>query len=464
MFKSVRGRITLLATTVVALALTAASLLIFWMVEADLVETTERALRAELELQANAFELQGVPPLIELQTIERDFGFGLFTEEEFAATGSVFDENGVPLADVLLDPDGLFVVDIFDPRTGIRVTDPELIAQLNALAFDAVEVDVDGGDSLVVGAVASDEVDASLRAVRNALLAIVPGLAILMGVLIWALVGRALRPVRAISDEVQAISTSNLDRRVPVPGGNDEISGLANVMNTMLGRLQRGDSRQRQFAADASHELRSPLATVRAAAEILERNPGSDRAPALAGDIVAEADRMDTLIGDLLYLSRVEEEVAAKSHLAVDLSALVSGFGEATSVEPNVVITGDARQLDRAITNLVDNAHRHAESNVRLCLGTMTYEGRPLAAIAVEDDGPGIEPGLRATIFERFSRLDKARSRDRGGAGLGLALVQAIVVRHRGGIVIDDSPTFGGARFTIHLPLLGSGETVEESS
>ncbi|MCL4118758.1 UNVERIFIED_CONTAM: hypothetical protein GTU68_044716 [Idotea baltica] len=275
-----------------------------------------------------------------------------------------------------------------------------------------------------------------------------------MGVLIWWLVGRALRPVQAMSERVNAITTTSLDQRVPVPSGNDEISGLATVMNGMLQRLERGDSRQRQFAADASHELRSPLATMRTAAEMIERNPTSGRAPTLASDIVAEADRMDALISDLLSLSRVDEELAAHNHRLVDLSALADGFVSAQRlIAPGLRVMGDVDQLQRAVENLINNAHRHAATQVAISLRTVHHHDTAYAELCVEDDGDGVPADQRRSIFERFRRLDEARTRDQGGAGLGLALVHAIVTRHRGAIAVDDSPTLTGARFTMHIPL-----------
>jgi len=455
MFRSVRGRITLVATAVVALALLLASVLIIRMVESDLLAATERALDAELELEATTFDFEGDAQFFEFNSDGDFYGLGVFLEDEGFAFGSIFDPiTGEPVAEVVIDTEQAEVADIFDPFTGQTITDDDLILSVEALAFDFRDLDGEDGNLLLVGAVARDEVDETLSAVRDALIIIVPVLAALMGVLIWWLVGRALRPVQAMSERVNAITTSNLDQRVPVPSGNDEISGLANVMNGMLSRLERGDMRQRQFAADASHELRSPLATMRTAAEMIERNPVSGRAPTLAADIVAEADRMDMLIGDLLSLSRVDEELAGRGDVPVDLSGLADGFLDTErSVQPGVHVMGDAAQLQRAVENVVKNAYRHATQTVMVSLKTVEHHGTAYAELCVEDDGDGVPIDQRQAIFERFRRLDEARSRDAGGAGLGLALVHAIVVRHRGAIAVDDSPTLSGARFTIHLPL-----------
>lgn len=456
MLRSLRIRITLAATAVVALALLVASILIVRTVESDLLAATERALAAELELEAVAFNGVEAQQLFEFDVEGQDLALGVFLEDAGFAIGTIFNaDTGEPVVDVVIDTQEVVVVDMFEPFQGIPIRDSEITEAVEALNFDFRDVDGDSGNLLLVGAVARDEVDDSLTAVRRALTIIVPALALGMGLLIWLLVGRALLPVRAMSDRVEAITTSSLDQRVPVPPGTDEISGLAVVMNRMLSRLQRGDARQRQFAADASHELRSPLSTVRAAAEMVERSPSSPRVPQLAADIVVEADRMDSLIGDLLHLSRVDDEQAAVNHEPVDLSEIASSVRDTElEIEADVVVNGQRGQLERALENLVKNAKRHAAARVKVTLVTIELDGTRHARLSVSDDGDGVPAEMRESIFERFRRLDEARSRDRGGAGLGLSLVQAIVARHQGTITVDDAPQLGGARFTIDVPVV----------
>lgn len=456
MRSSVRTRITLIATAVVAVALVVAAWLILQLVEQDFVETTERALAAELELEATQFgeiafggeELFFFDFFVE----ERPLSLGMFTiAEEGVAFGELY-EQGFLVGDVFIDLDEVEVIEIIDPLSGLPIQDPELIAELEEAAFEVREIESElEGEALLVGAVARDEVNESLEAVRDALILIVPALVVVMGLLIWFLVGRALRPVGAMSERVEAITTTSLDQRVPVPSGRDEVSNLATVMNGMLDRLQRGDHRQRQFAADASHELRSPLSTVRAAAEIIEHNPASGRTESLAHDIVHEADRMDRLIGDLLHLSRVDEDRASDQFETIDLGQLVadSARGVNVTTEPGLIVLGSADQLRRVVENLVVNAQRHATEQVSVCAGPAA-NGR--VEVRVDDDGPGVPANDRERIFERFSRLDAARSRDRGGAGLGLALVKAIVTRHQGQVHVETSPSLGGASFVVRLP------------
>lgn len=231
---------------------------------------------------------------------------------------------------------------------------------------------------------------------------------------------------------------------------------MATVMNRMLDRLERGGQRQRQFSADASHELRSPLATIRAAAELVGRSPSAERAAALSDDIVAETDRMDVLIGDLLALARIDEGGPGSDVESIDLAELVrvelqselaNAVVDVTGLETGAVINGQRNQLRRVVRNLVDNAVRHAETTV---LVEVRVDG-DRAELEVSDDGAGVPEGNEALIFERFRRLDEARSRDGGGSGLGLALVASIVESHGGSIRVDRSE-LGGACFTVTVP------------
>lgn len=460
MMSSVRARVTFVATTAVAVVLVIASFAIVRLVEGDLLSTAERAVLAELELEAA--ELEGAEFDFEDDDFERSFDIeddddaltlGSFVEsEDGMLTGGLFSEDG-RVVDLVIDPADGSLVEAFNPSTDRNIADPELLELIEGLAFEALILDDDeGGRSVLVGAAVRDEVDESLEAVRSALLVMVPTLVLLLGALIWFLVGRALRPVAAITNQVAAISTTSLDKRVPVPDGNDEISSLASVMNDMLGRLERGDQRQRQFAADASHELRSPLSTVRIAGEMLEKPVTDDRRAELSDAIVSESDRMDALIGDLLELSRIDETDSAKSFEALDLVGVVhevcdGRVGVHVVAGAAVSVRGDRRQLTRAAANLIDNAERHAAEHVRV-----TIEQRDGAAVvSVEDDGAGIAEDQREAIFERFARVDASRDRSSGGTGLGLSLVRAIAHRHGGTVTAGASSDLGGARFELVL-------------
>lgn len=313
-----------------------------------------------------------------------------------------------------------------------------------------------GGDFTVL--VARTVVNESSEIVTDFLLRGVPLLLLVVGVTTWRVAGRALAPVDAIRVEVDAISAAELSRRVPDPPGDDEIARLAATMNRMLARLEAAQARQRRFVSDASHELRSPLATIRQHAEVALVHPDRTTTSQLAQLVLSEGARVQQLVEDLLLLARADEGTLASRRQPVDLDDLVfeasSGLRTATNLRIDTTavstgrVLGDEAQLRRVVRNLVDNAVRHARTTIALSLG----EGGPgTARLRVDDDGAGISAGERGRVFERFVRLDEARSRDGGGSGLGLAIVAEVITAHGGTVTIADSP-LGGARIEVVLP------------
>jgi signal transduction histidine kinase len=257
---------------------------------------------------------------------------------------------------------------------------------------------------------------------------------------------------------VDAISAAALHRRVPDPPGQDEIGRLAATMNRMLARLEEAQAKERQFVSDASHELRSPVATIRQHVEVALAHPAGASAGELAEVVLAEDLRLERLVDDLLFLARADERRQRLVRRLVDLDDVV--LEEATRLRATTGVridtgevsagrvVGDASQLRRLVRNLLDNATRHARSTVRLGLAT-TDEGT--VGLTVEDDGPGIPPEQRQRVFERFVRLDEARAREAGGSGLGLAIVAEVAETHGGAVTAGDS-SLGGARFEVRLP------------
>ena len=303
------------------------------------------------------------------------------------------------------------------------------------------------------------EVRAGVDAASQALLVIVPVVVVLLGLAIWLTVGQALRPVRDISSQVAAITGSTLDERVPEPDSEDEIAELAVVMNEMLDRLQSASVRQRAFVSDASHELRSPLSTIAAVAEIAEVSPDPQKLQKLASTIGIEAQRMQALVTDLLDLARLDEDRDQLATGPVELTSLcrdVLTRIEAPNKDIHLVpsqpaaVDGVASQLERVVFNVVDNAVTHATRHVRVHTEVLPT----MVELTVEDDGPGIPEADRTRVLERFVRLDEARERNSGGTGIGLALVKAIVDRHGGTLRIGESQNLGGAQFTIDLPTM----------
>ena len=230
----------------------------------------------------------------------------------------------------------------------------------------------------------------------------------------------------------------------------------------MVGRTLRpveaASRRQREFVADASHELRGPLAAFRTQLEVALEHPGDADWEATAVELLADSDRMERIVGDLLYLARTDALPPEPSPTLVDLDDIVldevnrlrshARVRIDTSQVSAAPVRGSREELRRLVRNLLDNAVRHARSSVRVELATAGDE----VVLAVEDDGPGVPSDQRQRIFERFVRLDAARSPD-GGTGLGLAIVHAITVRHSGEVSLE--PSAVGARLLVRLPAPG---------
>jgi signal transduction histidine kinase len=274
----------------------------------------------------------------------------------------------------------------------------------------------------------------------------------------YRLVGAALQPVERIRARVSSVSSGKLDERIPVPPAGDEVARLAVTMNDMLDRLESGQAAQRRFVSDASHELRSPLATIIAALELAHGRPEFLDQAVIDESLLPEAHRMQRLVEDLLLLARADEHSEVHVAVEVDLDDLVlaeadrvraiTGLRVSTAISP-VRVAGDPRALSRQLRNLVDNAIRYAHSDIRLECGRVAAR----AQIVVTDDGPGIPVGERRRVFDRFVRLDSPRTRESGGAGLGLAIVAQIADAHEGTVTVGESSS-GGARFVVRLPLL----------
>jgi len=297
----------------------------------------------------------------------------------------------------------------------------------------------------------------TLRAVGLFLLVGGPLLALFGAVLMWFLVGRSLAPVRRITQQVRGIGTVNLGERVEVPPTRDEIAVLAATMNGMLDRLQASDRAQRRFVADASHELRSPLATLSTTVDVAAADATGSMWPEVAPVLRSQSRRMGRLVEDLLTLAKVDDAGLALRTTDVDLDEVVAEelarMRPATPhrlrvhVEP-VRIRGDASRLQQVLRNLLSNADRHAASEIAVSLHA---EGDS-AVVTVDNDGDTIRPADRERVFERFVRLDDSRTRDTGGSGLGLAISREIVAAH-GGTIAATEDRQGRCRFEVRLPL-----------
>jgi signal transduction histidine kinase len=341
----------------------------------------------------------------------------------------------------------------------------ELPAPLaDAADFVAVAVEGPAGGKVIV-ARSLEHVTESTRAVTSLLAVGLPLLLALVAGTTWLVVGRALAPVDAIRAEVDEISGRDLHRRIREPPRQDEISRLAVTMNHMLGRLESASRRQRRFVSDASHELRSPVASIRQHTEVALAHPARTTVSDLAATVLGEDLRMQVLVENLLLLARADEGVLAAAGHIVDLDDLV--FAEVRRLRGTAAVDvdaagvcagrvhGSALQLRSLVANLLDNAARHAGACV--VIGLTEHDdrqsGHAVVVLRVDDDGGGIATEDRVRIFHRFVRLDDARSRSHGGAGLGLAIVAEVAGAHGGTVVATDAPS-GGARFEVRLPAL----------
>ncbi|CAL9290882.1 ATP-binding protein [Streptomyces sp. SudanB66_2053] len=477
LFGSVRSRATLGATLVVAVALVAAGAAVLLSLRANL--TGEAGTRAERSAQAVASELAARTPLDKLSGLDAEDTPVQIVDEDgvlLAASEDLERISGTGIAEVTPAParsDGDDDGDDSDDRSGRSDDDrdddslaPGEIAQgasyTNGTAtvdgdtedyrFAAVEVETPDRGRLTVHAGAP--LAAEHSAVGTALTSMLIGFPLLLGVVAavtWLVTGRALRPVEGIRREMAAITASeDLRRRVPEPATHDEIARLARTTNATLAALESSVERQRRFVADASHELRSPIASLRTQLEVAAAHPELLDLDGAVEDTV----RLQNLAADLLLLARLDAG-ERPAGTRVDLAALAreeAAGRESVTVDAEAVeVSGSRGQLGRVLANLLNNAQRHARERITV---SVRREGDQ-AVVGVADDGEGVADADRERIFERFVRLDAARSRDDGGAGLGLAIARDVAVRHGGTLTAGAAPA-GGALFELRLPLAGA--------
>lgn len=436
-----RVRTTVGATLIVGLALVLGSFALVNLLRSSLRDNVHTA--AELRAEDVVSLIEGRGELGELAV-----------EDEDDALVQVLDRSGDVVASSA-NIDGEAAI------TTMRAGQSRTLAEVPVSEHDpylAVARAADGGRFLVIVARTLEPVRESTEVVVKLLLLGVPGLLVLVAGTTWFVTGRALRPVEDIRDEVASISAAALDRRVPVPAGGDEIARLATTMNDMLDRLQASRDRQRRFISDASHELRSPIASIRHQLEVALAHPERTTVEDVAPDLLAEDLRMERLVADLLLLARADEDTLRLQHLPIDLDDIVLAEAGQLRTRGRVhvdtvgvsacKVRGDAAQLLRLVRNLLDNAERHATSTVTIGLRT----SQAGVELSIADDGGGIPPEHRERVFDRFTRLDDARARDTGGAGLGLSIVAEVARAHRGLARVDDSAD--GARFVVVLPAL----------
>ncbi len=271
---------------------------------------------------------------------------------------------------------------------------------------------------------------------------------------------RLSAPLRRMARVATLVDAGDLTPRMELGGPHDEIRVLAHSFDQMLNRLEDAFARQSAFVADASHELRTPLTIVRGQLEVLamSEHPDPQETRRVQQIVVTEIDRMSRLVDDLVVLAHADDERFLQSE-QIDVREFLTGLCdglrptadrrlELTAVAPTV-IEADPDRLAQALRNLIANAFTHTEPGGRVVVSVREHDDR--VCFLVDDDGPGVPPEDRAHIFDRFTRLDEARGRASGGAGLGLSIVRAIAHAHSGEVRAERSPQ-GGARFVLDLP------------
>ncbi len=313
----------------------------------------------------------------------------------------------------------------------------------------------------VIAAVPMGDVLATRAALRNALLITFPVLLGALAAVAWRVIGWTLRPVeqlRAGAEQISGTPGVRGDRgaeRLPVPPAADEIRALAITLNGMLDRLAAARERQRAFVADAAHELRSPLASMRAQLEVADR---LGEAGSLPAELLVDLSRLSGLVEDLLLLARSDADVRTPVPVSeLDarglITEVVAGYADQrvpVTVQhgPPVTIMANEGELRRALGNLVANAIRHARTRVELAAELDQNE----VVLSILDDGPGVPAEERERVFERFTRLDDARTRDSGGSGLGLPIARELVRRAGGEVSLVDADPPWAMSAEIRLP------------
>ena len=464
LFGSVRARATLGAVLVVAVALVAAGAAVLVSLRANLTDQADTKAESAARKVASQIAVGTAYDRLELEDdypvqvvdangtlvaatddLERISGTGTDVVTPRPPSGGAgqsgdddADDDDTSLEPGEIDED----TDFGDGSATVDGTEDEY-------RFATVRVETEDRGLVTVHAGAS--LDAEQSAVTTTTTGMLTGFPLLLAVVAavtWLVTRRALRPVEGIRREMAEITASeDLSRRVPEPVTHDEVARLARTTNETLAALESSVERQRRFVADASHELRSPIASLRTQLEVAAAHPELLDLDGAVEDTV----RLQRLAADLLLLARLDAgEGPGDKRLDLGEVARREARGrDGVSVTAEAVeVTGSRGQLERVLGNLLDNAQRHARSAVTV---SVRRDGA-WAVAEVADDGDGVAAADRERIFERFVRLDEARSRDDGGAGLGLAIARDVAARHGGTLTVRDAPT-GGALFELRLPL-----------
>ena len=466
MFGSVRARTAAASVLVVGAGVMAAGLAVSALLHESLIDDTDRAGLHRAQDVVALIDAGALPARL---PIPSDIDHDELFVQVVGPSGRI-----VSASDRLADAPVLLTGPPPAPGRKRNVTVAHLPVEIDrpgSFRVVALTTTTPDGPYTVYAATELRTVARSEAALRRLLIRGGPPFLVLVAIVSWVIADRALRRVDGIRLKVDGITAEALDRRVPEPPGDDEITRLTRTMNEMLDRLQAAGERQRRFVADASHELKSPLAAVQADLEVALAHPASADWPDIAARLLAEDERMEQLVADLLFLAQCDDgdfrsftapaEIVALDDVVRDEAGRLGGRWT-ISVDVDVdlpagggAVAGRPEHLARAVRNLLENAARHARQAVTVTL--RAYPGPASGGeleLVVTDDGPGIDPADRNRVFDRFTRLDDARGRDEGGTGLGLPIAREIVETHGGRISIGSGP---GARLIVRLPQAQAG-------
>lgn len=472
--RSLRFRITLAATLIVALATVAGAAIFVTVLRGSLLDGVASAAQTDATSIVARLEEAGIASIDEDEDVDDRFfqvvsaNGSVLVASENAAGSAVMTTATDDASTIVLDGQQYTVVTISAEPDESDADEAAEDALEDALGDDdddsAEPADAEDADEMVsvVAGRSTETATDTISTVTNLLAIAVPLLVILVAATTWFTVGRTLRPIERMRREVEDVTSSRLDRRLANPGTADEVGRLAETLNSMLDRLDTSQRAQRRFVSDASHELKSPLASLRQYAEVASAHPDRISPAELSEAVLDEGARLERLVQGMLVLAKADESSLAAATAPVDLDDIL--LGEAHRVKSSTSLTvdtthvgaaqvpGDAWMLNQVVRNLVDNAVRHAHSTIALSLA----ETGDTAIVAIEDDGDGVPESERERIFDRFVRLDDARARESGGSGLGLAIVSELVRAH-GGQVSVTAAALGGARFEVRLPVAIAG-------
>jgi len=428
--RSLRLRVTALATAVLTAGLLCGTVALAWLFVHARVATIDHTLQAEMTVIRQLAASGDLPVPLPAPAAGTTFAQVVDSADTvLAATSSV--SRVVPV----LPLGQISHVSRTFTTTASTLGPSPLRLRVQATTLRGVPVTV------IVGVPFGDE-SSMLSALRHLLFVVLPLVILAAAAATWLAVASALRPVdelRAAADAVD-VGVGAAPPSLAMPSGGHELRRLGDTLNRMLARLHSAGEQQRTFIADAAHELRSPVASLQTQLEVaIETDAAGTSWPSVAADLLTDVQRLSRTADDLLLLARLDAN-PTRVRQRIDIGKLVESAG------PSCVVEGDEVALRRMLDNVVGNARRHA-SRVEVSAHELAAD----VLITVDDDGPGIAAQDRERVFDRWVRLDAGRSSDAGGSGLGLPIARGIARAHGGDMVLGESP-FGGLRVTVSLP------------